>query len=383
MVDDPDVRHPRLAYLGHMRHPDDEPARTSSALAVQGFVEAGADIRLVLRRAGRTPVRRALEDATGVIVPDVLGLFAPRLGRSLLPFYWRVYRRLARSDRNVLLFRDVEFLPWAVRLRRHGMRIFFEAQEYWGDDPSREKPIDRRTRRRILVAKRWLPSVDAVFCTSGPQVDLYREHFPALPVEVALTGTRFPHANDRDGFSYRLGYFGSLDGRHPIEPVISGLARSRTSRASLLIVGARDEGERKRVEDLAATLGVSERVEIHGWALPEELKHHRERIDVGTVPLADTFEGRTSTPFKLVDYLSGSLPTIATRTPAVTAYVTDGREALLVDHSSEAWGAAIDRMYGDFGTYRSFANQALARARELTWTRRSMRMLDVIKRTLS
>lgn len=377
------MTHPRLAYLGHMQHPGDEPGMASSALAVQGFVEAGADVRLILRRAGRARPRDDLEAATGVIVPDVMGLFAPRLGRSLLPFYWRVYRRLARSDRNVLLFRDVGFLPWAARLRRRGMRVFFEAHDYWGDSPSRETPIDHPTRRGVDRARRWLPSVDGIFCTSGPQVDLYRARFPTLPVEVALIGTRYPRPNDREQFSYRLGYFGSVDADHPVSTVIEGLARCRTPRVRLSIVGARDEAERTRIENLATRLKITDRVEIQGWTHPEELVRHRAEIDVGVVPLADTFDARTNTPFKLVDYLSASLPTIATRTGSVTAYVTDGREALLVDHSSEAWAEAIDRMYRDFAIYRALSSQALARARELTWTRRSVRMLDIIQRALT
>lgn len=377
------MTHPRLAYLGHMHDPGDEPGMASSALAVQGFVEAGADVRLILRRAGRTRPRDSLESATGVIVPDVTGLFAPRLGRSLLPFYWRAYRQLARSDRNVLLFRDVGFLPWAARLRRRGMLVFFEAHEYWGDSPSRETPIDRSTRRGIERARRWLPSLDGIFCTSGPQVELYRSLFPTLPVEVALIGTRYPRPNERERFAYRLGCFGSVDADHPVRAVIEGLARCGTAEVRLTIVGVTEDAERTRIENLARRLRVADRVDIHGWTRPEERARFRAQIDVGTVPLADTFDARTSTPFELVDHLSASLPTIATRTGSVAAYVTDGREALLVDHSSRAWAEAIDRIYGDFAFYRALSSQALARARELTWTRRSVRMLDIIKRALT
>lgn len=360
------MTHPRLAYLGHVEDPGDHSGLVSAALAAEGFVEAGADVRFVLRRRGRRPARPMLERATAVILPDILGVFAPRIGSSLLLYYWRTYRRLARSDRNVVLFRDPGFLPWAVRLGRRGLRVFFEAHAFWDD-------------RRLA---RWLPAVDGVFCTSAPLVKLYRGAFPELAVDSALTGTRFPRPAERSAFSHLLGYFGSLDDRHPVPLVVEGLSRCRTPAARLLVVGARDDAERNRLEALAADLGVRDRVEIHGWVLPGELDEHAARIDVGVVPLGDSFETRTTTPLKLVDYLSRSLPTIATRTPAVTAYVTHGREAFLVDGSAGSWAEAIDRIYDDFDAYIALSNQALARARELTWTRRAVRMLDRMREAL-
>lgn len=385
------MTHPRLAYLGHVEHPGDPSGLSSAALAAEGFVEAGADVRFILRRRGRTHARREIERTTGVILPDVLGVFAPRIGSSLLLYYWRVYRKLMRSDRNVVLFRDPGFLPWAVRLGRRGRRVFFEAHAFWGEvvgvgagsGAEAEAPsLGRSAHRNARKLARWLPAVDGVFCTSAPLVEHYRRTFPELTVESALTGTRFPRPAERTAFSHLLGYFGSLDRQHPVELVVEGLSRCRTRAARLLVVGARDEAERARLEALATALGVRDRVEIHGWVLPGELDEHATRIDVGVVPLAYSFETRTTTPRKLVDYLSRSLPTIATRTPAVTAYVTHGREALLVDGSADSWAEAIDRIYDDFDAYRALSNQALARARELTWTRRAVRMLDRMRQVL-
>ena len=374
--------HPRLAYLSNTRLPGRQPSLTFSTYAARGFVEAGADIRLVLRRVAREPARDILERATGIILPDVVGLYAPRIGGSLRLFYWRAYWQLRRSDRNILLFRDIKFLPWAVRLRRSGMRVFFEAHEYWGDAETRGEPISRSRRRGIRAAERWIEEVDGVFCTSGPQAELYRERFPGLAVELALTGTRFPKPNDRRGYSYLLGYFGSLHAQYPLDTVIAGLAACTNPRVRLLVVGARDPEERRRLESTAGVHDVADRVAVHEWVPPAELAAHRTRIDVGIVPLSDAFKTRTNTPLKLVDYLSESLPAIATRSEVVTAYVTDGREALLVENTAESWARAIDRMYHDFPAYEAMAAQALARARELTWTRRAVRMLDVMRASL-
>lgn len=370
--------HLRIAYLETAQLPGGAAELASSAQAARGFVECGADIRLILRRTTRAPARAALEDATDVILPDVRDLVAPRLGTSLHLYFRRAYTKLLHGDRNALLFRDVAFAPWAARLRRRGMRVYFEAHDYWGDAEKERRPVGRGLRRRVRLAGRFLPLVDGIFCTSGPLVDLYRRRFPDLRIEVALAGTTFPQADSRREFSHLLGYFGSIDAMHPVEIVVRGLATSGTKQVRLLIVGARDEQERGRIEDLAAELGVSDRVEIHGWTLPGELEQHRARIDVGVVPLADTFEARTRTPLKLVDYLSASLPTIATRAANVTAYVTDGREAVLVNGSNHGWGEAIDRMYGGLEAYRTMAAQAHARARELTWTRRAARMLNTM-----
>lgn len=361
------AEYPHLAYLSSTGVPGDAPELAYAALAAQGFVEAGADLRLVLRRTSREQPNHALESTTDIILPDVQGIRAPRLFGSNRLFYALAYRRLLHSDRNVVLFRDPGFLPWAVRLRKRGLRVFFESHEYMGDD------------REV---RRWLPRIDGVFCTSKPQVERYRSQFPGLEVEAALSGTRFPRPNDREKFSHRLGYLGSIQPRYPLGIVMEGLARCVRDDVSLLVVGARDEGERARIERDAAALGIGGRVEIHEWMLAGELAEQRARVDVGVIPLSEAFDRHAHTPLKLVECLSAALPTIATRAEVVTAYVTDGREGILVDRTPESWATAIDRMYADFDAYRAMAGQTLARARELTWTRRAVRMLDRISDAL-
>lgn len=361
------AEYPRLAYLSDARIPGNEPELAHSARAAEGFVEAGADVRLILRRMGRAPPSLALQNATGVVLPDVQSIRAPRLFGSTRMFHTLAYRRLLRGDRNALLFRDVEFLPWAARLRRRGMRVFLESHEYQGD---------------LRQVRRWLPELDGVFCTSRPQLERYRARYPELDLDIALSGTRFPTPNERTGFTRRLGYLGSIQSSYPLDVVMAGLARCRTKDVRLLVVGARDEPQRQHIEEAAATLEIAGRVEVHGWMLPSELAEQRARIDVGVIPLSESFARHGHSPLKLVECLSASLPTIATRADVVTAYVTDGREGLLVDRTPEAWATAIDRMYADFGAYRAMAEQALARARELTWTQRAVRMLDRIADSL-
>lgn len=361
------AEYPRLAYLSNTRLPGDEPELAYSALAAQGFVEAGADIRLILRRVGRARPSLALQDATGIVLPDIQAIRAPRVLGSSRLFHALAYRRLLRGDRNALLFRDADFLPWAVRLRRRGMRVFFESHRYQGD---------------LRTVRRWLPMIDGVFCTSRPQLERYLTHFPELDVDVALSGTRFPAPNERSGFTRRLGYLDSIQSDYPLDIVMEGLARCRTTDVRLLVVGARDEEQRERIEGTAVELGIFERVEVHGWMLPTELAEQRARVDVGVIPLSESFARTGHTPLKLVECLSASLPTIATRAEVVTAYVTHGREGLLVDRTAESWAKAIDHIYADFDTYRAMAEQALARARELTWTQRAARMLDRIAASL-
>ncbi|MGI9039172.1 MAG: glycosyltransferase, partial [Gemmatimonadota bacterium] len=249
--------------------------------------------------------------------------------------------------------------------------------EYWGD-ADRPGPLSRSARRKIRLARRYLPRLDGLFCTSTAQATLYRERFPDLPVELALTGTRPPEPNPRTTFSYTLGYFGSLGGPYPVSTILDGLARCRVDGARLLVVGARSESERGALLDQADALGIADRLEVHGWVPPAQLSAFRERVDVGVVPLSRSFKTRTNTPLKLLDYLSASLPVIATWADVVTTYVTDGREALLVDESSTGWAAAIERMYADFGAYRAMAVAAHQRAGEVTWKRRAERMLETM-----
>jgi glycosyltransferase involved in cell wall biosynthesis len=134
--------------------------------------------------------------------------------------------------------------------------------------------------------------------------------------------------------------------------------------------GARP-GRGQRLLAEAASLGLGERVEVHGWAHGPELAELQRRMDVGVAVLSDTFLNRIASPLKVLEYLSAGLPFVATRLPGIERLVTDGVEGLLVENTPEAWAGAIESMYADPEAWAAMSARCVERAREHSWEARA------------
>jgi phosphatidylinositol alpha-1,6-mannosyltransferase len=107
------------------------------------------------------------------------------------------------------------------------------------------------------------------------------------------------------------------------------------------IVG--DGGDRRRLEQLARSLGVGQRVNFAGWYNDFELSAMYRECDVFVLPSAQ--EG-----FGLVylEAMAAGKPVIAARAGAVPEVVVDGVTGVLVDYGDiESLAAAIDRLSND------------------------------------
>ena len=94
------------------------------------------------------------------------------------------------------------------------------------------------------------------------------------------------------------------------------------------------------------------------------------------VPLLDESSdfGQTT----IVQALSLGKPVVATRSPGVVDYVTDGREGFLVAADSTALRAAIARLEGDADLRRACGEHALERSRASTYTSFAERLVEIV-----
>jgi glycosyltransferase involved in cell wall biosynthesis len=372
----------RIAYVSGNQWPGREPGLSFSLHFARGLAAAGADATVAL--LARTPgaAREIERDFYGPgPTPRVLALRAPLLGGSRFLYYLRVVLHLLVTPYDVVVFRALTFLPWAVRLKRwRGVPVWFEAHDFWTDPSLRDDPVRRTRRRHIRLEQRWVRETDGIVCVSEPQAELYRRCYPHLPVVTAETSCQPPSPVTRDAFAYTLGYVGSLnEAKYPLSVVLRAMARVGEPRLRLLVVGARDDAQRVELERLAADLGVADRVEVHGWKVGAELAALEERMDLGIACLATTFLNRIASPLKILEYLSRGLPFVSTRLPGIENLVTDGVEGFLVENTPEAWAAAIESAYADFGAWRRMSERCTAAAERMSWERRAGKVLDALR----
>lgn len=150
-----------------------------------------------------------------------------------------------------------------------------------------------------------------------------------------------------------IGFLGTLKPWHGTDLLLRAFARIATqdARPRLRIIGGGPE--RRRLESLAAELGIGERVEFTGPVSPAQVPQLLAGLDIATAPYpapSDESEHYFS-PLKVYEYLAAGLPVIASALGELPQLLDGGRAA---DGSAEGMPAGITLPPGD--------PEALARA---------------------
>ena len=383
MLKTPNSKQLRIAYFTNNELREKIPGLSFSLFTVSGFRQAGSDCRLILYRRGKAAAVDVLKHRFDLDLNfEIEGLRAPKVGGSRWLFYWRAFAYLLASDRDVLIARVANFLPWAVWWRRlRGGRVFFEAHDFWSDPALRNEALSKGRRRYVRLERRYLPMVDGIICVSRPQARLYQQCYPEKTVITANTACRpLPHITRRK-FSYTLGYIGYFrPEKYPLDIVIKALSWTAFNQVALCCVGATGQEEIEHLFQLAREYNVEHRLHVHAWTTGQALEELKRRIDVGVVVMSDDFLNRIASPMKLLEYMSTGIPFIASDLEGTRALVGDQLQGFLVKNEPEAWAGAIDRMYADFRQYKQMAENCRRYAKANSWRHRAETILDVLAR---
>jgi glycosyltransferase involved in cell wall biosynthesis len=371
----------KLVYVSNNNWPGKEPGLTFSVFNARGFWQAKADCLLVLYGRTRRKTSEVCKELFGFENEfPIMPIRGPRIGGSKLPFYLIVFLTLLKSDRTILITRNLNFLPWAATLKKlKNMRIYFESHDFWTDTTIRDEKLTPGKRRAARLERKWVPHVDGIICVSEPQAQLYRQYYPDHAVLTALPGIKPSPVHRRKGFSYTLGYIGSFtQGKYPLNIVMEGLSRINHPCIRLICAGAKNEEEMEYMLGETKRLGIADRVEVYGWVTGEELEQLKARIDVGVAVLSNTFLNRIASPLKVFEYLSSATPFIATSLEGTRVIVKDGEQGLLTENTPDAWEHAIRTIYTDFPNYQHMANKCLSLASTLGWEQRAQVIIDAM-----
>lgn len=191
------------------------------------------------------------------------------------------------------------------------------------------------------VVRRTLERAAVVLALSGQWQDVLRGIAPGaatqtLPNAVVLRDVPPPAAEDAP---LRIAFAGLIGARKGAFELLRAFARLAPKYPAATLVCAGD-GEGERLKQLAAELGVADRLECPGWLNPEQMADELRRASIFALPSHN--EG---VPIALLEAMSHSLPVITTPVGGIPEVVESGRNGILVKPGDvDAIEVALERL---------------------------------------
>ena len=260
-------------------------------------------------------------------------------------------------------------LPAAARAaQRNGARYAFDAEDFHlGDLPdlpehSFEKGLIK------YVEGRYLPSAAFITAASPMIADAYAETYGVLPPVTVLNvfprtnGPARPAASGAHRPNPTLYWFSQVIGPgRGLETALRAVPLARAP-LHLHLRGTLAIGYEQTLRDLAATLGIADRLHLHAPIAPDALERDAVRFDLGYAgELPNSINRNMALTNKLFSYLTSGLPILASDIPAHRELVPQLGQAaeLFVSGDPTSLAAAIDRCLA--------SPEALAARRRHAW----------------
>ncbi len=180
----------------------------------------------------------------------------------------------------------------------------------------------------------------------------------------------------------RLVYAGALSPVYELDVAFAALARLANRRPDLpvtLDLYGRDYGE-VRLSDVAASLGVADRVRFHGRIPLEAVPAANAEADDGLAPTRRTSFTDFSLSTKVFEYAAMAKPVVASRLPMVERTFAADTVATYAPGDPDDLAATILRLVDQPAERAGRVERTTARVRELSWEREAERYIGLIDR---
>ncbi|MDP8232164.1 MAG: glycosyltransferase, partial [Candidatus Zophobacter franzmannii] len=278
---------------------------------------------------------------------------------------------------------NVTFLPFISKLKKIlSCKVYLETHDFFTDLTLRTDINTSKKLRQQRFERKYIPTLDGVFCLMDSQIELYRQYYPNTRFILARTGlTKFrvdKKRNERDS----LGYIGSLDIHKGVRNIFSIASMTKT-KPPVIVIGAKSKAEKERFIEEASKLYDSSKVSVYLWQDKKSLLELMNRMKLGFVTLEDTFFNQYLTsPLKLFDYYSKQIPVVGTKIGTLSELVRDGSTGYLYSIGSEKEIAEkIDKLYSDDELYASIQDNIDKFCDELTWDVRAKVIAEEISKS--
>lgn len=251
----------------------------------------------------------------GVTIIDAGKSTRGRLGR-MLNSTRRVYQKALELDADIYHFHDPELLPWGWLLRKKGKKVVYDIHE---DVP------------RQILSKHWIPKLFRRPVSSMTELieNFFAKRLDGLVYVVPAQKKRFEKINpntvmvcnypilkelhspysDRTEKERSVCYIGGISGIRGLFEMIAAVEHIDGTLYLAGPIGSEEEWEQ------AKTMPGWEKVRYLGILGREEVKNLLSRSMAGLVLLQPTGNYLISFPIKMFEYMSASIPVIASNFP--------------------------------------------------------------------
>lgn len=323
-----------VVHMTSVHRPEDPRILLKEA---HSLAAAGYDVTIV---AGEAPERA---DARGVRFVGVHGdrprdyVRDPERGlgariRRLVTTTVRVWRSAARLRADIYHFHDPELLPIGLMLKLSGRCVVYDAHEDLPKQILDKRYLPSLTRRPLAaligaLERLTVAAIDATVTATPP----IARRFPAAQATVVqnfplVEELRAPHPSPYDTRPPLVVYVGGMTvdrGFH--ELVEAGRLLSAGGTGSIVIAG------RLKPAGLEDAIKPGSNVTFDGWLDRDGVAELLGRARAGIVTFHPTANYREAYPIKLFEYMSASVPVIASDFPIWREIVESSGAGLLVD----------------------------------------------------
>jgi glycosyltransferase involved in cell wall biosynthesis len=380
-----------VLYFADTRFPIDRANGAQTMATCRALALRGHDVRLIVRPDTSTSPRDPF-DFYGTTRPATMSI--ETIGRAPGPALGRI-RFLAQAagraltSRGVVFTRDLGLAAFLLQLpgARH-LRVVYESHGI-ADVVSAEMP-------RLLGRPDLAPSPAKLQRLADREARVWRGASAYVAITQALAHELHSRFGDRsnvyvvpDGGPEAaplipasrgdarpvVGYAGHLYPWKGVDVLIHALA-ALPDVDGLVVGGHPAERDLARVEALATTLQVRQRVQFTGQVSPGAVAAQLAAAAILVLPnTPSAISERYTSPLKLFEYMALGRPIIASDLPAIREVLTDGETAVLVAPGDPvALAAAIRRLVAEPALAARLASAAHRLSAQYTWDQRAARL---------
>jgi len=385
---------PRVLYTAFDIVPSPKGASTHILHNLRGLVNGQFDVHLVTPSDGVLPTEDVIEGARVTrIAQDLTQSFLERA----VHFGEAVSRHLAlHHDYDVVHYRNIwDGLAIAQNKKRYGYKTLFEVNglpsiELKYHYPGLDSELLTKIKEQEIAT---LHLSDAIICPSNVTRDyiaslgLNPKLITVIPNGVSPSDFSASPLPSRGGRVPTLLYIGTLADWQGLEVIVKGLPKILEQRAVRLhIVGRGRSRQRKRLMKQIRKLGVEGSVILSPGIPHHEIPEIISQSDICVAPLG--FNDRNVTqgacPIKVLEYMAGGRPLLASNIPIVRELVREDVDALLFspDDADDLARQALS-LLDDFDLSQHLAASASERVlTKFTWHESQKKLLKVYQKLL-
>tara|TARA_X000001036_G_scaffold344388_1_gene324040 strand:- start:2663 stop:3772 length:1110 start_codon:yes stop_codon:yes gene_type:complete len=365
-----------IAYVTKAHWGDNSPGLIFSYYQARSIADNNHEISLIMQPSKRPDDNK---NDLNKINPIDLKLLSNSLGpfKANEIFYRRANALILSGDYDTVLTRDPGYLPYLVRLKKRGKKIYYQSHNFYMDF-SRHEYIQSVNRKKFnKYENKYLNSLDGMMTLNTPQKELY-EKYVDIPVTVCHPGLN--KFSSKSKFENKeVVYCGSFQPLKGIETILD-IYKNKSCNFKLTLIGGRNEQELSYAKNLIGEKNIKN-IKLKGWVFYKDLENIISKASIGLMLLPDNFYNKYLTaPNKLFDYISMGMPVICSDLPSIRDLIPSEHPGVVFVPSEDKikCNEEIEKLLTDEGHYKRLQQSNIMLSKNLLWKKQTETLIKAM-----